>query len=62
MPATKEAVIRMIQQMPNETTVDDIFAELSFKLQVDQGLKELDAGRGIPQQQVRERLGKWTAQ
>jgi hypothetical protein len=32
--------------------------ELYFKLQVDAGLKELDDGKGIPQEQVEERMEK----
>ena len=48
--------------MPDEVTVDDIFSELYFKLQVDSGLKELDEGKGIPHQQVKERMSKWISQ
>ena len=32
---------------------------LSFKLQVNAGLKELDEGKGIPHEQVEKRLKKW---
>lgn len=62
MSAMKEKVIQMIQQMPDEVTVDDIFSELYFKLQVDSGLKELDEGKGIPHQEVKERMSKWISQ
>ena len=44
MRATKEKVIQLIQQLPDDVTVDDIFSELYFKLQVDSGLRELDEG------------------
>ena len=37
----------MIESLPDEVTVDDIMAELYFRLQVDAGLKELDEGKGI---------------
>jgi hypothetical protein len=59
MQATKEKIIQMIQQLPDDVTVDDIFSELYFKLQVDLGLRELDEGKGIPHQQVKERMSKW---
>ena len=59
MPATKEKVIQMIQQLPDKVTVDDIFSELYFELQVDSGIKELDEGKGISHQQVKERMSKW---
>jgi len=62
MRATKEKVIQMIQQLPDEVTVDDIFSELYFKLQVDSGLRELDEGKGIPRQKVKESMSKWVSQ
>ena len=62
MPAMKEKVIQMIQQLPDEATVDDIFSELYFKLQVDLGIEELDEGKSIPHQQVKEHMSKWISQ
>ena len=61
MQATKEKVIQLIQQLPDDATVDDIFSELYFKLQVDSGLRELDEGKGIPHRKVEERMSKWTS-
>jgi hypothetical protein len=62
MPVTKEKVMQMIQQLPDDVTVDDIFSELYFKLQVDSGIRELDEGKGIPHQKVKERMSKWISQ
>ena len=59
MSKTKEEIIRLIEQMPEEVSVADIMAELYFCHKVDSGLKELDEGKGIPHEQVKERLGKW---
>ena len=59
MPAMKEEAIQMIQQLPDKVTADDIFSELYFKLQVDSGIKELDEGKSIPHQQVKEQMSKW---
>jgi hypothetical protein len=58
----KEKVIQIIQQLPDGVTVDDIFSEIYFKLQVDSGLRELDEGKGIPHQKVKERMSKWISQ
>lgn len=49
----------MIKKLPEKVSIDDIFAELYFRLQVDTGLKELDAGKGIPHKEVEKRLSKW---
>ncbi len=59
MGKIKEQVIQMIQTLPDEVTVDEVMAELYFKLQVDAGLRELDEGQGIPHEKVEERISKW---
>ena len=60
MAGVKEQVIHMIQSLPEDSTIDDIMAELYFKLQVDAGLKELDEGKGIPHEEVKKkRMSSW---
>ena len=62
MAAVKEKVINMIKDLPDDVTVDDILSELYFKIQVDTGLKELDEGKGIPHEIVKQRMSKWTTE
>ena len=59
MAGIKKQVIQMIQSLPEEVTIDDIMAELYFKLQVDAGLNELNEGKGIPHEEVEKRMSKW---
>lgn len=59
MALVKEKVIELIRAMPEDATVEDVMEELYFKLQVDEGLAELDRGEGIPHEEVEKRLGKW---
>ncbi len=59
MPAVKDHVIKIIKKMPKSSTVEDIIEELHFKMQVDQGLKELDEGKGISHQAAEQRLSNW---
>ena len=56
---TKEAILEMIRKLPDNVTVADVMAELYFRQKVDQGLRELDEGKGIPHDQTRARLQKW---
>jgi hypothetical protein len=37
----------MIQTLPDESTVDDIMAELYFRAKVDNGLKELETAKPL---------------
>lgn len=59
MSKVKQEVIKMIRGMPDDTSVADIMAELYFRQKVDAGLGQLDRGKGLPHEQVTERLGKW---
>jgi len=59
MKGVKQQVIRMIETLPEEITVDDIMAELYFGQQVDAGLRELDEGKWIPHEEVEKRLSRW---
>ena len=62
MSAVKTQVMNLVQDLPEDVTLDDIMAEIYFKAQVDAGLKELDEGRGIPHQEVEKRMSKWLAE
>ena len=55
----KEQVIKIINNLPESVTTDQIMEELYFKMQVDQGLKELDEGKGIDHDIVKEKVSKW---
>lgn len=59
MRTTKEQVIELVKVMPDNATMDDVMEELYFKLQVDQGLAQLDRGESIPHEEVERRLAKW---
>ncbi len=59
MAEIKQQVIQIIQSLPDDVTLDDIMAELYFKLQVDAGLKELDEGNGTPHEEVEKRMLRW---
>ncbi len=55
----KDQVIKMIEKLPDEATVSDIMAELYFRQNVDEALKELDEGKGISHEKAKKRLGQW---
>ena len=59
MALIKEEVINMIQKMPKDTSIEDIMAELYFRYQVDEGLRQLDEGKGIPHEIIGKRIEKW---
>ena len=56
----KEKVIKMIEELPEDITVSDVMAELYFRQNVDEGLKELDEGKGISHEEAKKRLSRLT--
>ena len=56
LTSVKNDVIEMIQKLPDEVDHDDIMAEIYFKQKVDKSLKQIDEGKVIPHEEVRERI------
>ncbi len=59
METSKKQIIKMIEDLPEDVSVDDIIEKLYFKTKVDAGLKELDNGKGVPHEEVEQRISKW---
>jgi len=57
--STKEAVIALIRQMPEDVTLSDIMAELYVRRKIDEGLRQLDEGQGIDHEEAKRRLSRW---
>jgi predicted transcriptional regulator len=56
---TKEIAIRSIQELPENATWEDIQERINFIAGVRKGLRELDEGKGIDHQRVREEFKEW---
>ena len=56
MPSAKQAARRIIEQLPDQATWDDIMYELYVKQKIEEGLKAVDEGRTIPHEQVKAEL------
>ncbi len=57
--APKESVKQLLDKLPDDSKYEDIIAEIYFKQQVDEGLQQLDEGKGISHDEVKQRLEKW---
>jgi hypothetical protein len=55
----KNDVIEMIKKLPDEVGYDDIMAEIYFRQKVDKSLKQIDEGKVISHEEVKERISKW---
>ena len=57
---SKQAAIAIIESLPDDTSLEDIMAELYFRRKVEEGLRQLDAGEGVDHAEAKRRLTKWT--
>jgi predicted transcriptional regulator len=56
---TKQIAIETIQQLPENATWEEIQERIRFVAGVRAGLCELDEGKGIPHDQVRQEFAEW---
>jgi len=56
MPSAKEAARRIIEQLPEQATWDDIMYELYVKQKIEEGLKAAEEGRTISHEEAKRRL------
>jgi predicted transcriptional regulator len=56
-PTTRDRILEALQDLPADATVDDAIERLVFLAKIDAGLAELDEGKGIPHEEVKQRLG-----
>jgi hypothetical protein len=56
-PSIKEEAGRLVQQLPDDATWDDLLYEIYVRQTVEAGLKDCREGRTVPASEVRRRLG-----
>ncbi|HCZ37728.1 MAG TPA: hypothetical protein DHV26_17550 [Cytophagales bacterium] len=55
----REKVIEAINELPQEFNLDDLIEKLVFVEKVEQGLLQLEEGKTVPHEKVKEMLKKW---
>ena len=55
----KEIAIKTIGQLPEDATWEDVQERINFVAGVRKGLRELDEGKGVAHQKVKEGFGEW---
>jgi predicted transcriptional regulator len=56
MNDVKDAVLKLAQQLPEECTWDEVMYKIFVRQKIDAGLKDADAGRTIPHEEVFQRI------
>lgn len=59
----KEEIIQLMQDLPDEATAEEIIEEAMDRLyllyRIELGEKQLSEGKGIPHEEVLQRLTEW---
>ena len=59
MSQVKDDVIKLIQSLPDDCTVDDIQYHLYVREKVARGLAAIDAGQVVSQEEAERRITAW---
>ncbi|MFC7391452.1 hypothetical protein [Scopulibacillus cellulosilyticus] len=57
--STKKEVIELIKGLPEDVTIDEIMKKLSIRAEVKKAIRQIDDGKGISHEQVKEHFEKW---
>jgi len=59
MMSAKEEVRRMLDQIPEEATLEDIQYHIYVRQQIARGLEDVDNGRVVSEEEAERRMSKW---
>ena len=55
----KDEILALLEQLPDDTTIEDALEKLIILYKVQQGLEQLDNGDGIPHDEAKRRICQW---
>ena len=56
---TKDKVIKAIQELPPDASIEDAMEKLYLLYKIDRGIKQADAGKKVSQREAKKRMEKW---
>jgi len=59
MIPAKEEVKRILQQLPDDATLEDIQYHIYIRQKIDRGLEDVAAGRSLTEDEFDARMSKW---
>ncbi len=59
MNTAKEEVRKMLDRIPDESSFEDIQYHIYVREKIERGLKDIDEGRLLSQEEVEQRMSKW---
>ena len=59
MNTAKEQVRKMLDQLPDDASFEDIQYHIYVREKIEHGLKDIQEGHVLTQEEVEERMSKW---
>lgn len=60
METAKEEVRRILESLPDDATLDDIQYRIYLRQAIAAGVRDVDEGRIVSQEEVERRMSRWT--
>jgi predicted transcriptional regulator len=55
----KQRMISVLQEQPDDSSYEELLKELAFVKMVERGLKDVDLGRVVSNEEVKRRIESW---
>ena len=59
MSTVKEEVRRLLDQLPEDITMEDVQYHLYVRQKIERGLQDLNEGRVLSEAEVEQRMAQW---
>jgi predicted transcriptional regulator len=59
MQQAKEEIRRILDQLPDDATLDDIQYHIYVRQKIDRGLDDAARGRALTEEEFDQRMSKW---
>ena len=56
---TKQQILKAIEELPDDATVEDALERLYLLYKIDKGVKQADNGELVSQDEARQRMSRW---
>jgi predicted transcriptional regulator len=61
MQTAKQDVMELLQQLPDDSSLEEIQYHLYVRQKIQRGLQDVEQGKVLTQEEVEKRMKKWTA-
>jgi len=59
MSAAKQEVLRILERLPDDASLEDIQYHIYVRQKIDHGLEDVEAGRILSEEEFDRRMEKW---